>query len=112
MPDSSPPPVPSPAMPDERGPLEVIYDAEISPLMVGILAVCKRHNLPMFCTFSLDGDLACTSLIAPPVEEVPDENQEHYAKWRGAIQHAHATIRPAPAFFAYTITTRPADASR
>lgn len=30
---------------------EAIYDAEISPLMTQIIAICKRHRIPMLATF-------------------------------------------------------------
>ena len=31
--------------------LEAVYDDEIFPLMAAIIAVCKRHKMPMFATF-------------------------------------------------------------
>lgn len=31
--------------------LEAVYDAEIAPLMMQIIDICKRHRLPMFATF-------------------------------------------------------------
>lgn len=31
--------------------LEQVYDDEISPLMSQIIAICKKHEMPMFATF-------------------------------------------------------------
>lgn len=92
-------------MAETRGPLEVIYDEEISPLMREIIAISRRHDLPMFCTFALDGDLACTSINTPPVQEVPEDNRAHYATWYREVQRCLVGIRPAQ-WFAYTVTSR------
>lgn len=36
------------------GPKEAVYDAEISPLMAQIVAICKAHKINMAATFALD----------------------------------------------------------
>lgn len=90
--------------------LEAVYDAEISPLMTQIIAICKRENLPMFATFKLDGDLACTSHIVPPLSEWPEADREYFEPWRKATLAAERGVLAQPDFAAFTITTRPADA--
>ena len=45
---------------------EQVYDAEISPLVAQIIAICKRDKIPMIANFNLDheGDgLQCTTNI-------------------------------------------------
>lgn len=51
---------------------EEIYDAEISPLMKQIIAVCKEHDIPLVADFQLDDDresedagFHCTTFIVP-----------------------------------------------
>jgi hypothetical protein len=41
---------------------EQVYDEQINPLMAQIIAICKEHKIANLCTFSLDEDLACTTL--------------------------------------------------
>jgi hypothetical protein len=36
--------------------LETAYDEEIAPLMTQIIAVCKKHKMPMFATFLYASD--------------------------------------------------------
>jgi hypothetical protein len=98
-------------MSEQTGPLERIYDDEISPLMAQIIAVCKREHLPMFATFRLDIDLCCTSVVTDTTDSYPEADREHHAKWRRAVNAAQAELMPQPQFVAYTIT-RSADAPR
>jgi hypothetical protein len=46
---------------------EEAYDAEISPLMTQIIAICKTHGIAMVCSFAIpteaDADLGCTSVL-------------------------------------------------
>jgi len=48
---------------------EAVYDAEIFPLMNQIIDICKRHKIPMLCTFQYCDDTRpdnagfCTSAI-------------------------------------------------
>ncbi len=32
--------------------LEAVYDSEIAPLMTQIIAICKKHSMPMFASFA------------------------------------------------------------
>lgn len=74
------------------GPLETAYDAEINPLMVRIIAICDKHNLPMFCTFKLDGTLACTTACVPQVNDVAEGDRTAYAEWRQAARRHAADM--------------------
>lgn len=59
-------------MPDERT-REEIYDADIHPMMVKIIQICKDADIPMVADFALDDDrgsddaegLHCTTSICP-----------------------------------------------
>ena len=42
---------------------EKIYDTEISPLIKKVLAVCKKHKIPMFCDFQFADEGFCKSVI-------------------------------------------------
>ena len=33
---------------------EDIYDNEIAPLMKDIIAICKKHEIPMLCSFTYE----------------------------------------------------------
>ena len=50
-------------------PREKAYDKKISPLMSQIIAICKKHQIPMVAQFALDdqgdgnGPLRCTTVI-------------------------------------------------
>lgn len=51
--------------------LEDVYDEQISPLMTQIIEICKKHDMPMLCTFQYahndeQGDAQCTTAVAPP----------------------------------------------
>lgn len=47
---------------------EQIYDAEISPLMAQIIAICQKNKISMFATYDIpndeDADLCCTTCLA------------------------------------------------
>lgn len=43
--------------------LEHIYDEKISPLMAQVLAICKKHGVPMFAEFQYSEDGFCKSRI-------------------------------------------------
>ena len=70
---------------------EQVYDAEISPLMAQIIAICKRAGISCLCAFDIsteenDGCMCTTCL--------PDKNGEFlYRK---------------PEFYEFTITSPPA----
>lgn len=44
---------------------EQVYDAEISPLMTQIIAVCKKNHISMYATYDIpneeDDELRCTT---------------------------------------------------
>ena len=42
---------------------EKVYDAQISPLMAQIIAICKKNKIAFIADFHLDGDMSCTSAI-------------------------------------------------
>ena len=83
---------------------EAIYDAEISPLMIKIIEVCKREGVCMICSFDIgnDGDPTLNCLSRTPDEN--DEVSEHHANAYQAIRgESHAP--------AMKITTVRADGS-
>jgi hypothetical protein len=41
--------------------LEAVYDAEISPLMAEIIAICKRVGMPFIASFEYAPEALCTS---------------------------------------------------
>jgi hypothetical protein len=55
--------------------LEAVYDAEISPLMTQIIAICKRVGLPMVASFQYanreDEALCTTALPLRPAGSSP-----------------------------------------
>lgn len=76
---------------------EEIYDAQIEPLMAQILAICKQSKIAMIASFSLDGDMLCTSLLLEDEYDPPTD-----------FLTASATIigtRLSPASFAITVST-------
>lgn len=85
----------SPGTPPEP-PRESIYDARISPLMTQIIAVCKEAGIPMYASFALDGDLACTTYIVQP-ERIPEDEREDFEAWREKFGPlADKVRRPSP----------------
>jgi hypothetical protein len=61
---------------------EQVYDAEISPLMGKIIAICKRSGIACLCTFDLateDNDgLACTTFLPDGDGVFPDHLKRGY----------------------------------
>jgi hypothetical protein len=57
---------------------EQIYDAEISPLMAQIIAICKAKKIPVIADFYLGDDLNCTTAILPEEFEPSDRQLEMY----------------------------------
>lgn len=58
--------------------LEALYDKEIAPLMSEIIAICKKHKLPMFATFLCandpDGeDCVCTTNLMFEERPIPEQ---------------------------------------
>lgn len=83
---------------------EEIYDAEISPLMAQILAICKEHKIAMVASFDLpvpdDPDLVCTSALT--TEEFEP---------RQALRDAVIVLcNPEMAYIAMTLTNKKPDA--
>lgn len=80
--------------------LERVYDDEISPLMGQIIAICKRHRMPMLASFIFRRDKAgevatCDTLL------------QFDGRTLGALDVALSTIRGrGPAL---RLTTRDAD---
>jgi hypothetical protein len=77
---------------------EQVYDAEISPLMAQIIAICKRAGISCLCTFDIsteenDGCMCTTCL--------PDENGVFPDK----IKEAEHVVYRKPEFYAFTITS-------
>jgi hypothetical protein len=91
---------------EARTPKEAIYDAEISPLMAQIIALCKEHKINMAATFSLGIDpeegenLFCSTVL--PADESDEDGYER-------IQECRATMYPRPHFSTVTITTHKAE---
>lgn len=87
------------------GPKETAYDAEISPLMVQIIDVCKRHKINVHATFVLDvpedaedeNAILCTTHL--PVDEGDEEGMR-------LIAALLRVAKPEPMFAAFTISTR------
>ena len=43
--------------------LEAVYDAKIAPLMTQIIAICKRHELPMIASFAYRAGSYCSTAL-------------------------------------------------
>lgn len=54
---------------------EEIYDAQISPLMAQIIAICKEHKIAMVASFSLDLEegLCCTTCLTAEEFDPPEK---------------------------------------
>jgi hypothetical protein len=89
-----------------RTPKETIYDAEISPLMGQIIAICKQHKINMAATFSLDFDqgldetLFCTTIL--PVDRADTDGYQ-------AMQECRRVMELPASVYAMTITTMKSD---
>lgn len=85
--------------------LESVYDEQINPLMKRIIAICKKHRMPMLASFAY-------------ADDGPD-GEEHYCStalnWPGretdALNAALREIRRRPFALAITVTTRPPTAA-
>jgi len=42
---------------------EKVYDEQINPLMTKIIAICKKHKIPMLATFEYAPQQMCTTRI-------------------------------------------------
>ena len=79
---------------------EAVYDAEISPLMVQIIALCQAHDIPHVASFQLDDErpvdanFCCSTVRVPP---------DACAR----IKRAHAGLYPRPEMFAITVSSNP-----
>lgn len=84
---------------------EQVYDEQISPLMVQIIAVCKEHGIAMVADFKIPNDedpnLHCSTLL-------PDETGENEPTHRDAFNHIRRNGRAAPMM----ITTEHGDGSK
>jgi hypothetical protein len=94
---------------ENPSPKERIYDEQISPLMMQIIALCKEHKINAFADFSLgleadedaerfDEPLFCTTAL--PVDEADEVGCARVNRLR-----KEATRRSD--FAAFTITTGP-----
>jgi hypothetical protein len=76
---------------------EEIYDEQISPLMLQIIAICQAADIKMLSSYALvdaDGEeLACTTAL---LEGLPEGNP---------LMKALRTIKPPVRSFAFAITT-------
>lgn len=82
--------------------LEDVYDEEIAPLMTKIIEVCKKHELPMLCSFQFEhsetqGPGFCTSFI-------PRKGSE--TDRGGALNQALQAIRGTPPFIAFSVVNK------
>lgn len=76
---------------------EAVYDAEISPLMAQIIAICQRAGISMLASFAIptadNPDLQCTTLL-------PDET----GKQTPTIKAAYRGLIGEPTVIAFTVT--------
>lgn len=75
------------------GHLETVYDAEVAPLVAGVIEICKREGIGLFLTACLDGDLKCTTAIPPP----DGADASHHDAVRGcvrAVRHRWPVMAP------------------
>lgn len=82
---------------------EAIYDAEISPLMTRIIAICKEHDIPMLATFQFEhteenGAGFCTTILTT-TPRASDEIKQ-------AVVGLRRAIRPPSIMVATTVTRR------
>jgi hypothetical protein len=75
---------------------EQVYDTEINPLMAQIIAICKKHKIPVVASFGLeseeDEDLHCSTVL---VEEEfnPSEMLLRMARVNHGERPAILTVR-------------------
>ena len=77
---------------------EEIYDAQISPLMTQIIAICKEHKIAAVASFAIpipeDDGLCCTTVLLSEDMDPP----EQFLKARDALYEKLP-------FFAITVTS-------
>ena len=81
--------------------IEAVYDEQISPLMRQIIAICKKHEMPVVASFCYSVDDAGGDHVANTVLQFEDRTPERH-------QHALRAIygkMNAPGCFAMTMTT-------
>lgn len=66
---------------------EAVYDNEISPLVLRIVAICKEHGIPMVASFTYEncsdeGPGRCTTIVNVPAR-FDDINQRAHAVLMG-----------------------------
>lgn len=87
-----------------RGPKEVAYDNEVSPLISQVIALCKKYKINMAAQFSLDANdedrtMFCTTCL----HDVDLDDQEGIDRMKNLRSVMYP---PAPYFAAFTITTK------
>jgi hypothetical protein len=80
---------------------EAVYDEQISPLMIQIIAICKQNGIPVFASFVYAPDNFCTTHIPAPAES---------EEGRRLVECERAVTRSRD-FAAFMITTIPAHAT-
>lgn len=81
---------------------EKVYDEQIAPLMMQIIAICKEHRIPLACTFQYgdleDGGPAFCSTLLPNDRQCEAMFQLNCAHQRAtrvrslAIAETHETL--------------------
>ena len=79
---------------------EAVYDAEISPLMTRIIAICKEHDIPHVASFQLDDERPDNNGFCCSTVKVPPDACDR-------IKRAYAALYTRPEAFAFTITSSP-----
>lgn len=78
---------------------EQIHDAQISPLMDQIIAICREHKIAMLATFFIptegDDGLACTSHLPDETGNLPERIQKASRIIRGGTQPLMLTTKNA-----------------
>lgn len=79
--------------------LESVYDNEISPLMVQIIEICKKNNLPMFFSACYkndpsdpNGEMFCTTTILPEDRKPKVLREFHNRIYGNGSQATHITV--------------------
>lgn len=87
---------------------EVVYDAEIAPLMSQIIAICKAHRIPMLATFQYSNRQTEEGNAHFCTTRIPFEGEHRaLAKATVAIRHGDND-----GIFAFAITSAPPDGAR
>ncbi len=60
---------------------EQVYDEQISPLMINIIAICKEHKIAFVASFAIpnegDPDLRCTSGLTESRDESTEDVEDY-----------------------------------